>query len=109
VGSVSVLALLAAVGTWVYGVYNMSDPVPLKMAVCPTDVIRRVEVSDFDDDKSVNPKGLWWASNPTTPSAKNGVVKLWSGEGFGRHAPEPAQSALPRDLVVGTWTRQVAR
>jgi hypothetical protein len=114
VGSAVVLAVLAAVATWVYGTYSMSDPVPpafgarvegktivVKIPVCPTDVIRRVEVTDFNDDKSVNPHVLWWASHPTTPSARSGVVKLWSGDGFERHAPEPAQSAVPRDLVVG--------
>ncbi|MCZ4513775.1 hypothetical protein O3Q52_37680 [Streptomyces sp. ActVer] len=114
VGSVSVLAVLAAVGAWMYFVYRLSDPVPaafgarvdgksivVKMALCPTDVIRRVEVTDADDDKSANPKVLWWASNPTTAAARSGVVKLWSGEGFERHAPELAQSAVPRNLVVG--------
>ncbi|MFG2732156.1 hypothetical protein [Streptomyces canus] len=113
-GSVLVLACLAAVGTWVYGVYSMSDPVPpvlgarvegktivVKFPVCPTDVIRRVEVTDFHDDKTAHPHVLWWALNPTTPSAKNGVVTLWSGDGFERHAPQPAQSAIPRDFVVG--------
>ncbi|MEU3984046.1 hypothetical protein AB0F77_28865 [Streptomyces sp. NPDC026672] len=114
VGAVVALAVLAAVGTWVYGVYRMSDPVlpavgarvegetiVVKFPVCPTDVIRRVEVTDFDDDKTAHPHVLWWASDPTTPSAKNGVVTLWSGDGFERHAPQPAQSAIPRDLVVG--------
>jgi hypothetical protein len=114
IGSVIVLAVLAAVGIWLYGVYSMSDPVPpalgarvdgmvivVKFPVCPTDVIRRVEVTDFHDDKTANPHVLWWASNPTTPSAKNGVVTLWSSDGFERHAPQSAQSAIPRDLVVG--------
>ncbi len=49
-GSVLVLAVLAAVGTWVYGAYSMSDPVPpvlgarvegqtsvVKVPVCPTE------------------------------------------------------------------------
>ena len=44
---------------------------------------------------------VWWASNPTTPSARKGVVKLWSGKGFKRRAPKPAKSAVPRNLVVG--------
>lgn len=113
-GSVVALAVLTAVGTWVYGVYRMSDPVPpvvgarvegktivVKFPVCPTDVIRRVEVTDFDDDTSANPRVLWWASDPTTPSAKEGVARLWSGEGFARHAPEPARSAIPRTLDIG--------
>jgi hypothetical protein len=112
-GSVFALVVLAAVGTWVYGAYSMSDPVPpvvgarveggtivVKFPVCPTDVIRRVEVTDFDDDTSANPRVLWWASNPTSPSAKAGVARLWSGEGFERHAPEPARSAIPRNLDV---------
>lgn len=113
-GLVLALAVLVAVGTWVFGVYRMSDPVPpvlgarvegkaifVKFPVCPTDVIRRVEVTDFDDDTSANPHVVWWASNPTTPSAKKGVARLWSGEGFEHHAPEPAQSAIPHNLVVG--------
>ncbi|MFD4874562.1 hypothetical protein ACFWOB_14530 [Streptomyces sp. NPDC058420] len=113
-GSVLVLAVLTTVGTWVYGVYSMSDPVPpvlgarvegrtivVKFPVCPTDVIRRVEVTDFDDDTSANPHVLWWATNPTTPSARKGVTTLWSGDGFEHHAPEPARSAIPRTLVVG--------
>lgn len=113
-GSVLGLAVLVAVGTWVYGIYSMSDPVPpalgarvegktivVKFPVCPTDVIHRVEVTDFHDDKSANPHVLWWASNPTTRSAKSGVVKLWSGDGFERHAPQSAPSSIPRDLVVG--------
>ncbi|MFF2065141.1 hypothetical protein ACFVWZ_25625 [Streptomyces sp. NPDC058200] len=112
-GSVLGLAVLAAAGVWVYGVYSMSDPVPpvlgarvegktivVKFPVCPKDMISRVEVTD-SDDTSENPHLVWWASNPTTPSAKKGVVKLWSGDGFERHASEPAQSAIPRNLVVG--------
>ena len=114
VGSVVGLVVLAAVGTWVYGVYSMSDPVPpalgarvegkaivVKFPACPTDVIRRVEVTDFHDDKTANPQVVWWASNPTTAAAKSGVVKLWSGDGFEHHAPKPAQPSIPRDLVVG--------
>ncbi|MFI6542132.1 hypothetical protein ACIBO9_02705 [Streptomyces prunicolor] len=113
-GSVFALAVLVAVGTWVYGVYRMSDPVPpvlgarvegktivVKFPVCPTDVIRRVEVTNFDDDTSANPHILWWAATPTTPSAKKGIARLWSGEGFERHAPEPARSAVPRNLDIG--------
>lgn len=113
-GSVLVLAVLTAVGIWVYGAYSMSYPVPpvlgarvegqtivLKFPVCPTDVIRHVEVTDFDDDTSANPHVLWWATNPTTPSARKGVTTLWSGDGFEHHAPEPPRSAIPRNLVVG--------
>nr|WSY53327.1 hypothetical protein OG999_26530 [Streptomyces sp. NBC_00886] len=92
----------------------MSDPAPpalgarvegktivVKFPVCPTDVIRRVEVMDFHDDKTASPHVLWWVSNPTTSPAKNGVVTFWSGDGFERHARRPAESAIPRDLVVG--------
>lgn len=113
-GSVLVLAVLAAAGTWVYGAYSMSDPVPpvlgarvegqtivVKFPVCPSDVIRRVEVTDFDDDTSAHPQVLWWASNPTTASARKGVVRLWSGDGFEHHAPEPPSPPSPHNLVVG--------
>ncbi|MFI6464083.1 hypothetical protein [Streptomyces sp. NPDC050538] len=40
-------------------------------------------------------------SDPTTPSAKEGIARLWSGEGFARHAPEPAWSVIPRTLDIG--------
>ncbi|MGX9889319.1 hypothetical protein [Streptomyces sp. NPDC002276] len=73
----------------------------VKFPVCPTDKIRRVEVTDFDDTKSDNPRVLWWASDPTTQSARSGIVILWSAEGFGHHAAAPARSAVPRNLDVG--------
>ncbi|ALV38583.1 hypothetical protein AS200_15290 [Streptomyces sp. CdTB01] len=114
IGSVLGLAALAVVGLGVAVIYFMSDPVGpvvgarvegdaivVKFPVCPTHVIRRVEVTDFDDDTTQNPRILWWAADPTTPSAKNGVVRLWSGEGFEHHATPPARSAIPRTLDVG--------
>ncbi|MFJ5843250.1 hypothetical protein ACIQGO_42155 [Streptomyces shenzhenensis] len=114
IGSVLGLAVLAVVGLGAAVVYFMSDPVGpvvgarvegdaivVKFPVCPTDVIRRVEVTDFDDDTAQNPRVLWWAADPATPSARNGAVRLWSGEGFEHHASPPARSAIPRTLDVG--------
>ncbi|WP_238431806.1 hypothetical protein [Streptomyces cavernae] len=113
-GILIAVGALAAIGLWVYGVYSMSAPdkpvvpgarvegetIVIKFPLCSTDVIRRVEVTDSDDTSNY-PQIVWWASNPTTPATRRGVVKLWSGDGFERRAPEPAKSAVPRNLVVG--------
>ncbi|MEU6273037.1 hypothetical protein ABZ871_11595 [Streptomyces populi] len=72
----------------------------VKMPLCVTDDMRRVEVTDFDDVKHENPPVLWWASEPTTAAAKAGVVTLWSGEGFRHHKAPLAKSAVPRNLDV---------
>ncbi|MFD8733478.1 hypothetical protein ACFV06_01010 [Streptomyces sp. NPDC059618] len=72
----------------------------VKIPLCDTDDIRRVEVVDFDDVKPANPPVLWWASGATTVSAKAGFVRLWSGEGFKRHKAPLAKSAVPRNLDV---------
>ncbi|MFJ7969566.1 hypothetical protein [Streptomyces sp. NPDC096324] len=72
----------------------------VKIPLCDTDDIRRVEVVDFDDVKPAKPPVLWWASGPTTAAAKAGFVRLWSGEGFKRHKVPLAKSAVPRNLDV---------
>lgn len=78
-GSVLGLAALAAVGTWVYGAYSMSDPattilagvridgsrVSVKMPNCPSDKVGMVEVYDSDSEKP-----LWRASSPKTSEGK---------------------------------------
>ncbi|MEU8585747.1 hypothetical protein AB0C59_01855 [Streptomyces sp. NPDC048664] len=106
------LVVLATAGFFVFVVRGMSDPVPpyvgfrvegntidVKFPVCPSDVVHRVEVRDFTDTNE-EPRLLWWASEPTAAPAAPGVVRLWSGEGFARHAPASAPSAPPRVLDV---------
>ncbi|MFF8536484.1 hypothetical protein ACF07B_31750 [Streptomyces sp. NPDC015532] len=72
----------------------------VKIPLCDTDDIQRVEVVDFDDVKPANPRVLWWASEPTAVEAKAGFVRLWSGEGFKHHKAPLAKHAVPRNLDV---------
>lgn len=85
--------------TPVNGVRAEGSTFVVKVPRCSTDKLRRVEVTDFDDT-SDNPRLLWWASDPTTPSAREGIARLWTGEGFAHHAPKPAESAVPRNVEV---------
>ncbi|MER5754041.1 hypothetical protein [Streptomyces sp. NPDC002088] len=85
----------------VFGARMDGETIVVKIPLCATDDIRRVEVTDFDDDADDTPRIVWWASEPTSAPAKGGVIRLWSGEGFASHAPEPAASAVPRTLDVG--------
>ncbi len=81
-----------------FGARVEGEGISVKIPLCSTDEIRRVEVTDFDDTKHENPPILWWASQPMSPTAGKGVVKLWSGDGFAHHAPRP--SVVPRNLDV---------
>ncbi|WP_225102493.1 hypothetical protein [Streptomyces sp. CoH27] len=82
-----------------FGARVEGEAIIVKIPLCSTDTVRRVDVSDFDDTKHETPQTLWWATDPTAPSAKEGVVTLWSGEGFERHAAKP--TPVPRNLDVG--------
>ncbi|WP_130438883.1 hypothetical protein [Streptomyces sp. BK239] len=84
----------------VVGARAEGDSIVVKFPVCRGDDMRRVEVRDSDDVKSEEPRLVWWASDPVTPSAEQGVVRLWSGEGFTRHAAPPAGSSVPRNVEV---------
>lgn len=108
-GSVLGLAALAAVGTWVYGVYSMSDPattilagiridgsrVLVKMPTCPTDKVGRVEVYDSDSEKR-----LWRASSPKTSEGKRGVITLWNADDFLKTSSGTQPKTLPANLDV---------
>ncbi|MEU1028187.1 hypothetical protein ABZ402_05415 [Streptomyces mirabilis] len=74
------------------------ETIVVKIPLCPSDELRRVEVTDWDKAEDTNPPIVWWASGPRTASAKRGVVRLWSAEGFDRHAATPAP--VPRTLDV---------
>ncbi|WP_416984598.1 hypothetical protein [Streptomyces sp. T028] len=76
------------------------DTIVVKFPVCPTDEIRRVEVYDWDDDKADTPRVVWWASDPTSATVREGVVSLWTGEGFAKHSPRPAESSIPPHIGV---------
>jgi hypothetical protein len=75
-----------------------AETIVVKIPLCPSDELRRVEVTDWDKAEDTNPPIVWWASGPRTASAKRGVVRLWSAEGFERHAAKPAP--VPRTLDV---------
>ncbi|MEV7323902.1 hypothetical protein [Streptomyces sp. NPDC093970] len=108
-GSALALTALAAVGTWVYGAYSMSDPatairagiridgsrISVKMPTCPTDKVDMVEVYDSDSEKL-----LWRASGPKTPEAKQGVVSLWNTEDFLKASSGKQPNPLPTNLDV---------
>jgi len=106
-------ALLGAVGCGLvpsdpaesvtFGARVEGDAIIVKIPLCSTDTLRRVEVIDFDDAERATPPVLWWASNPTASSAKEGVVKLWSGEGFDHYAVKP--STIPRNIEVDYFDR----
>ncbi|MEU1184053.1 hypothetical protein ABZ464_41840 [Streptomyces sp. NPDC005820] len=76
------------------------DTIVVKFPVCPTDEIHRVEVYDWDDDEHDTPRIVWWATDPTTPSARAGLATLWTGEGFAHAAARPAASAIPPHIGV---------
>lgn len=82
-----------------FGTRIEGETIVVKIPLCSTDVLRRVEVTDFDDAKHETPAVLWWASIPTEQSAKEGIVRLWSAEGFEEHAAKPMP--VPRNLDVG--------
>ncbi|MGW4907736.1 hypothetical protein [Streptomyces sp. NPDC004270] len=108
-GSVLGLAVLAAAGTWVYGVYSMSDPattilagiridgsrISVKMPTCPTDRVGTVEVYDSDSEKL-----LWRASGPRTPAGKRGVVTLWNADDFLKASSGTQPETLPANLDI---------
>ncbi|MFI5817009.1 MULTISPECIES: hypothetical protein [unclassified Streptomyces] len=108
-GSLLGLAVLAAVGTWVYGVYSMSDPatslvvgmridgsrISVKMPTCPTDKVGTVEVYDSDSEKL-----LWQASGPKTQEGKRGAVTLWKADDFLKAEPGTHPKTLPANLDV---------
>ncbi|MFF1838729.1 hypothetical protein ACFVXE_31740 [Streptomyces sp. NPDC058231] len=108
---ISFFALLGAAGCGllpsdpadppVFGARAEGKVIVVKIPLCSTDDMRRVDVSDFDDTEHETPRTVWWASDPTPAVAATGVVRLWSGEGFRRHAAEPGTSAVPRHLDVG--------
>ncbi|MFF5184837.1 hypothetical protein ACFY30_13785 [Streptomyces sp. NPDC000345] len=83
-----------------FGARADGDTIVVKIPVCPTDEIRRVEVYDVDDDEHDAPRVVWWASGPTSPSVRAGVVTLWTGAGFARHSPRPAGSSVPPHIGV---------
>lgn len=81
-----------------FGARVEGEAISLKVPLCPEDEVRRVEVTDFEDTEHEEPAILWWASDPRSPSAGKGVIELWSGKGFARHASRPA--VVPRNLDV---------
>ncbi|MFF3381317.1 hypothetical protein ACFYXF_51255 [Streptomyces sp. NPDC002680] len=81
-----------------FGARVEGETILVKIPLCATDELRRVEVIDFDDVEHDNPPVLWWASGPTTEATRAGIVKLWSGEGFERHDAPLEKSAVPRNL-----------
>ena len=108
-GSICGLAVLTAVGTWVYGVYSMSDPtttiltgmriddsrISVKMPTCPTDEVGTVEVYNSDSEKL-----LWRASGPKTPEGRHGAVTLWKVDDFLKASPGTQPKTLPNNLDV---------
>lgn len=108
-GSVLVLAVLVAAGTWVYGAYSMSDPatiiltgiriddsrISVKMPTCPTDKVGTVEVYNSDSEKL-----LWRASGPKTPEGRRGAVTLWKADDFLKASPGTQPRTLPTNLDI---------
>lgn len=109
-GLLTVITLLGASGCGmfpsdpadppVFGARVDGDTIVVKMPMCPTDEIRRVEVYDFDDVKHENPRIVWSASGPTSESTRKGLVTLWSGEGFVEHSRKPSNSSIPPNIGV---------
>ncbi|MGW7242972.1 hypothetical protein [Streptomyces sp. NPDC054804] len=109
IGSVLALPLLGAAGTWVYGIYSMSDPattilvgaridgsrISVKMPTCPTDTVGTVEVYDSDSEKL-----LWRASGPKTLEGKRGVVTLWNADDFLKASSGTQPKTLPANLDI---------
>ncbi|QDN82572.1 hypothetical protein FNV64_49955 [Streptomyces sp. S1A1-7] len=73
-GSVLGLAALAAVGTWVYGAYSMSDPATTILA------------------------GM--ASSPKTSEGKRGVITLWNADDFLKTSSGAQPKTLPANLDI---------
>ncbi|MGW1365074.1 hypothetical protein ACWCQP_47820 [Streptomyces chartreusis] len=107
-GSVIGLTLFSAAGVWVYGVYSMSDPMPLlvglrfdgsrisvKVPTCPTDKVGTVEVYDSDSEKL-----LWLANHPRTSEGEQGAVTLWKADGFLKASRGTQPKTLPTNLDV---------
>ncbi|MER5926949.1 hypothetical protein [Streptomyces mirabilis] len=108
-GSVLGLAALAAVGTWVYGAYSMSDPattilagiridgsrVSVKMPNCPSDKVKMVEVYDSDSEKL-----LWRANSPKTSEGKRGAITLWNADDFLKTSSGAQPKTLPANLDI---------
>ncbi|MET9906311.1 hypothetical protein ABZZ74_05755 [Streptomyces sp. NPDC006476] len=103
------LAVLVACGTWVFGVYSMSDPatsflvgmridgsrVSVKAPTCPTDRVGTAEVYDSDSEKL-----LWRARVPRTEEGRRGSFTLWSADDFLKPGAQKQPGKLPRYLDV---------
>ncbi|MFI6438391.1 hypothetical protein [Streptomyces sp. NPDC050759] len=83
-----------------FGARVEDETIVVKIPMCPTDEIRRVEVYDSGDAEHDDPRIAWSASEPTSEWARNGIVDPWSGEGFTKHSNPPAESAAPSDIGV---------
>lgn len=81
-----------------FGARAEGGTIVVRIPLCASDHVRRVDVTDFED-KRERPRTVWWASGPVTPAARQGVVRLWSGEGFAQHAGPPA--SVPETLDIG--------
>ncbi|MDX3240280.1 hypothetical protein [Streptomyces sp. ME18-1-4] len=83
-----------------FGATVDGDTIVVKIPMCPTDEIKRVEVYDFDDVKHENPRVVWSASGPNSTSTREGLITLWSGEGFAKHSEIPSNSSIPPNIGV---------
>lgn len=107
--SIAGVALLSGAAVWVYGVYSMSEPiapslmgmridgdkVTVKVAQCPHERVRRVEVRD-----SMSEKLIWQADGPLTEEARNGVLTLWNAGDYDKPSPARQPTKLPEQLDV---------
>jgi hypothetical protein len=85
----------------VFGARAEQGEILIKIPLCSSDTVRRVEVTDYDDTKHSSPRLVWWASDPNGTTTKQGKFTLWSGSGFQHSASKPTASAIPRNIDVG--------
>lgn len=85
----------------VFGARTEQGQIVIKIPLCSSEVVRRVEVTDYDDTEHSSPGVVWWASGPNSATTKRGKFTLWSGSGFEHSAPEPSTSAIPKNIDVG--------
>ncbi|MEU8761545.1 hypothetical protein [Streptomyces sp. NPDC048659] len=109
IGGLALALVGGGLAMWAFVVNTMSDPgsqghvgirvtggeVTVKVAQCPGDAPRRVEVWDSDTEKPV-----WSADGPLTADGRSGQLTLWKATDYRTATRTPASPPTMLDVSV---------